>query len=81
MILQNCEMLVSYVISFAIIIPVYYLVPDIFGTENHSLIITHIAIFVVILVTYFILGKISVSKNFKSEQVWVYIIINRKMRK
>ena len=62
-------MLVSYVISFAIIIPVYYLVPDVFGTKNHSLIITHIVIFVVILIVYFILWKISVSKNLKSEQV------------
>lgn len=62
-------MLVSYVISFAVIIPVYYFVPDIFGTKNHSLIITHIAIFMVILLSYFLLENISIKRNGKSEQM------------
>lgn len=62
-------MVISYVISFAIILPVYFLIPDLFGTENHSLLITHFVIFIVILVMYWIFQRISVIKNLKSERV------------
>ena len=62
-------MVVSYVISFAIIIPVYFLVPDLFGTESHSLIITHLIIFLVILAIYGILGRMSILKYENSENV------------
>lgn len=62
-------MVVSYVVSFAIIIPVYFLVPDLFGTENHSLIITHFIIFLAILAVYGILEKVSITKSMKSENL------------
>lgn len=62
-------MVVSYVVSFAIIIPVYFLVPDLFGTENHSLIITHFIIFLAILAVYGILEQVSITKSMKSENL------------
>lgn len=62
-------MVVSYVVSFAIIIPLYFLVPDLFGTENHSLIITHFIIFLAILAVYGILEQVSITKSMKSENL------------
>ena len=62
-------MVVSYVISFAVIIPIYYLIPELFGTKNHSLIITHLAIFVAIILVYGILKRISMKKYLMNEQV------------
>lgn len=62
-------MVVSYVISFAIIMPLYFLVPDLFGTENHSLIITHFIIFLAILAVYGILEQVSITKSGKSENL------------
>ena len=62
-------MVVSYVISFAVIIPIYYLIPELFGTKNHSLIITHLAIFVAIILVYGILQRISMKKYLMNEQV------------
>lgn len=62
-------MVVSYVVSFAIIIPLYFLVPDLFGTENHSLIITHFIIFLAILAVCGILEQVSITKSVKSENL------------
>lgn len=62
-------MVVSYVVSFAIIIPLYFLVPDLFGTENHSLIITHFTIFLAILAVYGFLEQVSITKSVKSENL------------
>lgn len=62
-------MVVSYVVAFAVIIPVYYLIPELFGTKNHSLIITHFVIFIAIVLIYGILQKTSMTKYLKNEQV------------
>lgn len=62
-------MVVSYVAAFAVIIPIYYLIPELFGTKNHSLIITHFVIFIAIVLIYGILQKTSMTKYLKNEQI------------
>lgn len=60
---------ISYMVSFAIILPLYYLIPDLFGTQNHSLIISHFAVLILIFVINAILQRAAVIKNIKSERI------------
>ncbi len=62
-------MVISYMASFAIIIPTYFWIPALFGTENHSLIITHLVIFLIILAIYGILQKVSAIKTRNTEKI------------
>ncbi len=62
-------MVISYMVSFTIIIPTYFWIPVLFGTENHSLIITHLVIFLIILAIYGILQKVSAIKTRKTEKI------------
>lgn len=62
-------MVISYMVSFAIILPLYYLIPDLFGTQNHSLIISHFAVLILIFVINAILQRAAVIKNIKSERI------------
>lgn len=62
-------MVISYVVSFAVIMPIYYLIPELIGTKKHSLITTHFVIFIVIIVVYGIFQKISITKYLENEQV------------
>lgn len=62
-------MIISYMVSFAIILPLYYLIPDLFGTQNHSLIISHFAVLILIFVINMILQRVAVIKNIKSERI------------
>lgn len=62
-------MVISYMVSFAIILPLYYLIPDLFGTQNHSLKISHFAVLILIFVINAILQRVAVIKNIKSERI------------
>lgn len=62
-------MVISYAVSFAVILPIYFWVPSHFETENHNLVITHTVLFVMILFFYGALQQISIKKNLRSEQI------------
>lgn len=62
-------MVISYMISFAVIFSVYFLIPSLFGAEQHSFVIIHFGVFIVVLAIYGILQKVSIAQNIKSEGI------------